>query len=196
MNLFRKKYRQYTDEALIGLLSKGSEPAFDELYHRYADRMQSYFYRLLYQDAELASDFCQNLFLKIFEKANAFNDSYKFSTWMYTIASNMVKNEYRRQSSSTSETFQKTISLKLEPQAPKNLDKEIFQRNLQNALNQLEEKHRLCFTLRYQEEKSVKEISTILACPAGTVKSRIHYALKKLSVELYQLNPNPKKQQQ
>lgn len=191
MKLFRKTYDKYSDEQLMHFLADGSEAAFDELYHRYAKKMHSYFYKLLYQDKELAADFCQNLFLKIFEKASTYNSSFKFSTWLYTIASNMVKNEYRRQQRPTPTLFiQKAQTSQVEPQGPKNLDQEIFDKQLQVAMNKLDEKHRLCFILRYQEEKSIKEISAILACPAGTIKSRIHYTLKKIAEDMKLLHPN------
>ena len=173
------------------LLTKGHEAAFDELYHRYAQKMHSYFYRVLYQDKELAADFCQTLFLKIFEKASTYNNSFKFSTWLYTVASNLVKNEYRRQEKPMPTLFiQKAQPPHVEPQGPKNLDQEIFDKHLQAALNKLDEKHRFCFILRYQEEKSIKEISEILACPSGTIKSRIHYTLKKIAEDLKLLHPN------
>jgi len=177
----------------MGFLVEGLEPAFDELYLRYAERMHAYFYKLLYQDNELAADFCQTLFLKIFEKASSYNSSYKLSTWIYTIASNMVKNKYRSAEKPIPTLFiQNTQGQIVEPQGPQNIDNEIFQNKLQQALNKLDDKHRICFILRYQEEKSIKEIATILACPSGTIKSRIHYTLKKLSEDLYQLNPNSK----
>jgi len=190
VKLFRKKYENYADEQLMHLLTQGSEVAFDELYKRYAHKMHSYFHKLLYQDNELAADFCQNLFLKVFEKANSYNNSYKFSTWLYTIASNMVKNEYRRQQNPTPTLFiQQSQTTHIDPQGPKNIDQEIFQKKLQTALNKLEDKHRLCFILRYQEEKTIKEISEILACPIGTIKSRIHYTMKKIAEDLKLLNP-------
>lgn len=197
MKLFRKKYNQYSDEQLIPLIAKGKEPAFDELYSRYADKMYAFFYKMLYQEPALAADFCQSLFMKIFEKAESFNSSYNGSTWIYTIASNMCKNEYRRN--------EKTAPIRyihqplpnpqlntVQPKGPIKLDAEIFQIKLQVALNKLEEKHRMSFILRYQEDKSIKEISAILSCPEGTIKSRIHYTLKKLAEELYLFNPNQK----
>ena len=73
------------------------------------------------------------------------------------------------------------------------MDNEIFNQHLQEAINKLDERHRLCFILRYQEEKSVAEISDVLGCPLGTVKSRVHYALKKLAIQLDQFNPKQKK---
>ena len=105
----------------------------------------------------------------------------------------MCKNEYRR-NSRAKPTIDLDDSLKkIEPRAPGLIDQEIFNQHLQSAINKLDDKHRLCFILRYQEEKTVTEISEVLNCPPGTVKSRLHYTLKKLAVQLDQFNPIQKK---
>ncbi len=70
--------------------------AFDELYERYSTRLLHYFYRMLGKETEKAQDFLQDLLLKIVEKPHLFDTRQRFSTWVYTIASNMCKNEYRR----------------------------------------------------------------------------------------------------
>ena len=194
MSLFRQKYNKLKDAKLILLISKGNEDAFNELYMRYSQRMYAYFYKMLYQDKELAADFTQTLFLKLFEKAKSYNDQFAFSTWIYTMASNMCKNEYRRQSRS-----EPMIKMPLQlfditqPKGPENLDSEIFQKHLQAAINELEPIHRQCFVLRYQDELSIKKIAEIVNCPVGTVKSRLYYSLKKLSDKLVDFKPNSQK---
>lgn len=191
MSLFQPKYNKLNDNKLISLISKGSEGAFNELYMRYSQRMYAYFYKMLYQDKELAADFTQNLFMKVFEKAGSFNADFAFSTWIYTMASNMCKNEYRRKSR-TEPIIQMPLQLFdiSNPKGPENLDLEIFNRHLQLAINELESKHKQCFILRYQDELSIKEISEILDCPEGTVKSRLFYSLKKLATKLADFKPN------
>jgi RNA polymerase sigma-70 factor (ECF subfamily) len=144
---------------------------------------------MLYQDEELAADFCQNLFLKVFEKAGTYNTQYKCSTWIYTMASNMCKNEYRRISRKKPTIYLEKFKKFSEPQAPKEIDNEIFQKQLQKEINKLDEKHKLCFILRYQDNKSIAEISELLSCPLGTVKSRLHNATKKIRRELFQFDP-------
>jgi len=182
-----------TDEQLMAHLQEGNESAFNELYSRYGNRMYGYFYRMLYQDKELAADFTQNLFLKIFEKAKSYNSDYNFSTWIYTIASNMCKNEYRRQSKPIPIRYlQQRLFEIIQPKGPRNVDQEIFRKHLQNALNELDDKQKQCFALRFQEDLSVKEISEIMDCPEGTIKSRLHYTLKKLSEKLVLFKPSQK----
>ncbi|MEM9847883.1 MAG: RNA polymerase sigma factor [Bacteroidota bacterium] len=180
--MIRKNYRKHTDEALMKSVVKGREAAFNELYRRYGDRMYRYFYRMLYQESALAHDFTQNLFLKIIERPDAFNPKYKFSTWFFTVAHNMCKNEYRRRSrlpdfQTLPEDFNATDStFKLEQEQEKAI--------LAQAINQLSPNHRDCFVLRYQQELEVKTISEILDCPEGTIKSRLFYASKKLAETL------------
>ena len=193
MPLFKKKYHKYTDEDLIGLVAKGDETAFDELYERYAQKLYHFFYKMLYQNKAIAADFTQTLFIKAFEKASYYDSTYKFSTWLYTLASNMCKNEYRR-ISRTTQTINLEESIKtVEPQAPITIDMALFNNDLQLAINRLDKKHRLVFVMRYQEHKSIKELSEILDCPQGTVKSRLHHALKKLSKDLERFRPYQKK---
>ena len=98
---------------------------------------------------------------------------------------NMIKNEYRSRDRQSKRVhmalhWQKDISLDFLHE----LDEDIRNRRLQNAIDSLDEKHRQCFLLRHQEGLSIKEVSVILQCPEGTVKSRLHYALKHLSVRL------------
>ena len=69
------------------------------------------------------------------------------------------------------------------------LDREVFQRSLKEAIEKLEEHHRLAFVLRYMEELSVKEIAEILELPEGTVKSRLFYATKKIMQALNEFTP-------
>ncbi len=185
---FGKKYNEYSDEQLMQLIGKGNDKAFAELYDRYSNKMHYYFYRMLYQNKEKADDFTQDLFMKLIEKANLFDSNRKLSTWLYTIAANMCKNEYRRKErnivSSQLPPYADEFFLADETVITEVLDKKLFQEHLQNAIEGLDEIHQQCFVLRYQEELSVKEISEILNCPEGTVKSRIHYSLKKLAQKL------------
>src|SRR5690606_3276565 len=76
-------------------MANGKEKAFNEIYNRYSKPLFLFFYRRLYQENNKAQDFLQDLFLKLIEKAATFDSSKKFSTWIYTIAYNMCKNEYR-----------------------------------------------------------------------------------------------------
>ena len=185
MKRFSKKYQNLSDEQLVALSAKGRDAAFRELYQRYASKMYHYFLRMLAYQRELAEDFTQDLFLKIIENPGAFDTKRKFSTWFYTLASNMVKNEYRRKGR---QVHMVTLEGDLKAYSPdyllKQLDEPVLKKYLALAIQSLDQHHRSCFLLRYDSQLTIPEISEILNCPTGTVKSRLHYALKKLSSKL------------
>lgn len=162
-------------------IAQRNERAFAELYDRYSPRMYRFFFRMFWRDGAKAEDFTQELFLKIIEKPHLFDPKRNFRTWLYTMASNLCKNEYRR-------TAQPNGILEApvlwEEPLPEVLDQEIFESCLRNSISQLSESHRQCFVLRYQEELSVLEIAEIVGCPEGTVKSRLYHALRQVSSQM------------
>lgn len=177
-----KKPSQRTDEELMRMLQRGQQRAFDELYHRYSQVMFAFFWRKLNENQALAEDFTQQLFLKLVEKVQMFDPTRSLRTWLYTLAGNMVKNEYRRRSRHRPEMLDQLPEPILNTQhILAHLDQQFWQTQLQHALAQLDPKHRRCFELRYLEELSIKEISVLVQCPEGTVKSRLFYAIKKLA---------------
>ncbi|WMX15645.1 MULTISPECIES: RNA polymerase sigma factor [unclassified Aureispira] len=186
---FKTNYQQLKDEALMQRIVKGQSKAFDELYHRYYEKMYYYFFRMLGQNAAKAQDFVQDMFVKLIEQPEAFDSNRKFSTWIYTIASNMCKNEYRRKSNRFSNLDDCETIPSRGQTIPLQLDQKIFNKHLELAIEQLKPKHKICFILRYQEELSIQQISQVLDCPEGTVKSRLHHALKQLSKQLAIFNP-------
>ncbi|WNJ20891.1 RNA polymerase sigma factor [Pontibacter sp. G13] len=191
MRRSKAPYPVYTDEDLMRCIAQGQEQAFDQLYQRYSGRMLNYFYRMLNHQEDVAHDFLQELFIRIIEKPHLYDPTKKFSTWLYAIASNMVKNEYRRRDvrkimSNHGDMAHLTVS---ELMDELRIDRETFEGVLQNELTRLSENHREVFVLRFQEGMSIREISQIMTCSEGTVKSRIFYALKKLANSLKAFDP-------
>ncbi len=176
-------------------IQRGDTSAFDELYHRYSRRLLLYFFRELGGDEEKAQDFLQEIFLKVIEKHALFDTERNFSTWIFTVAYNMCKNEYRRQSTRARvESITETDEVLLMPedeshQAEEKLDQGAFQKALYSELEKFEDGQRSAFLLRYQQNLSIKEISEVLACPEGTVKSRLFHTTRKLARKLKAFNP-------
>lgn len=186
----KKSYHNHSDEDLMRLVAKGNELAFSELYDRYSGKMHSYFYKMLYQDVDLADDFTQELFLKVVEKPHLFDPERRFSTWIYTVAGNMCKNEYRKNSRHPmTNQIPEMANTECFEYLPDPIDRDFFEHQLKSAVNQLEDTHKQCFILRYQEGMSVKEISDIMEIPEGTVKSRLYYSMKKLAGKLQVFHP-------
>ena len=175
-------YQNHTDELLLPEIADGATAAFNELYSRYGQKMFSYFFRMLWKDKELAEDHTQELFLKIIKHARDFEATKSLSTWIYSIAHNMCKNEYRKK-----ETRMKHASIKNNEQAEskeKSIDLQKFRVAITRCVSQLSEEKKSLFILRFQEHLSVPEISRILAVPEGTIKSRIFYLLKDMTEDL------------
>lgn len=166
------------------LIVSGDQGAFSQLYLRYKDRMYYYFYRMLGNSSEQANDFLQELFLKLIEKPESYNPDFSFTTWLYSVANNMCKNEYRkrnvRQEYQEFEALQPKLDFVNESTIePEQLIEKIFE-----TLNDLGKEHQSAFLLRYREGFSIKEVAEILELPEGTVKSRLFYAKKQLSEKL------------
>lgn len=182
MGLFRKLYQANSDEELMELISRENATAFDELYKRYGQKMFSYFFRMLWKNKELAEDCVQELFVKIFRNAAGYDSSKQFSTWMYSMASNMCKNEYRQAEMKNSKlrVIQPALSA-----APLNPDMKRFKEAVHSSVQELPEEKKLLYVLRFQENLSVPQISEIMNMAEGTIKSRLFYLMKEMKEKLH-----------
>ncbi|MGH1363154.1 MAG: RNA polymerase sigma factor [Calditrichia bacterium] len=180
---------QLSDEQLMERVKAIRDtPAFEELYGRYSKRLLIYFLRMLGGDEAKAQDFLQDLFIKIIEKRHQYQDGAKFSSWLYTIAGNMCKNEYRslkvrriidREANPDSYTTE-DVRTKIES----SLDGLKLQTKVLRKLEDFDVYQRSAFLLRFQEQLSIREISTIMNCAEGTTKSRLFYVTRKLAKAL------------
>lgn len=181
-----------TDEELMFHISKGEALAFDELYFRYSKRLLGYFIRMLNFDREVAQDALQDLFLKIAEHPEKFDRSRSFKTWVFSTASNTCKNYYRHQQvvkeAGEEITYHEQNEIDLNHYQAR-FDAKQFRKMLEEILNELPVEKKEVFILKYQEEKSIKEIAEIQNCPEGSVKSRLHHTLKVLEEKLKMFNP-------
>ncbi len=190
MRIFHS-YKQDTDEELMRWVSRNNAKAFEELYTRYARRIQGFFIRMLGYDIAKAEDFTQELFLKVYESRGAYEEGRTFSSWAFSMAYNLCKNEYRHQEvveNHEQELIYNSDATE-EPTFEKIYDQAVFENQLSISLSKLSGDQLAAFTLRYNEELSVQEIARVLNCPEGTVKSRLHYALRSLSQSLSMYNP-------
>lgn len=187
-----KDYQVLADNEIMKLVAKKDSQAFSVLYDRYSELLVNYFYKMLWQDREKAEDFMQDFFSKLIEKPRLYDTSRNFKTWMYSVANNMCKNEYRKQAvrSNTANSIDDGIQVKdFNTDIVKKTDENTFSERLEKELNQLEESQKMTFVLRYYEDMQIKEIAKTLNCSEGTVKSRLFYTLKKLSNSLKEFSP-------
>ena len=164
----------------------GDSRAFDELVRRYDQRLLNFVYRTI-GDRERGEDLVQETFVRVDRHLHRFDQSKKFSTWIYTIASNLAKNELRNRSRNPLVLFQ-TLKKNwdadhrpLEWEDTQYKPDALFRKRhlraqVEKAVSQLPEHHRVVFVLREMEGKTYEEIADITNCNLGTVKSRLNRA--------------------
>lgn len=181
-----------SDEDLMSAISKGDKRAFDELYSRYSGALMGYFMRMLWKDREKAEDFVHDLFAKIIRKPELFDASRNFKTWVFSVANNMCKNEYKKQEvrKNTSNGLDSSYAV---GDQNANVLTEVhegqFQSEFLSSLAGLDDKHSEVFKMRHMDGLSIKEIADVLNISDGTVKSRLFYATKYLAQSLEHYNP-------
>jgi RNA polymerase sigma-70 factor (ECF subfamily) len=192
MGLFRSTdYANATDEQLMQLVCKKDCYAFELLYERYSKLLLRYFFSMLNYDEDKAQDFLQDLFVKLLEKPDYFNPQMNFRTWIFCLAANMCKNEFRKISGRyyVSEDHVPEFGNPYQQETYDSLDEALLKQSLEESIKQLGYKHKSVFVMRFQEEMSIREISNIMNISEGTVKSRLYYALKKMEKLMPEFNP-------
>ena len=177
---------ELSDEELVTAHLEGRPGAFQDLYNRYRDRLVHFITRKT-GDSDRAQDLVQEAFIRVTRHLHRFDTSKKFSTWIYTIASNLSKNELRNRSRSPLVLFQRLTSNWDDDHRPLQFEdfsmrpddlyrKRYLRRLVEDLVKELPEHHRLVFRLRELEGKSYEEIAEITGVNLGTVKSRLHRA--------------------
>ena len=177
---------ELTDEQLIKKFQNGDIGAFNQIVHRYKDRLINFIYRFV-NDIDKSEDLTQDTFLKLYTHKDSYKEIAKFSTWLYTIAANLAKTELRkikrRKTFSISDLSKDDREFVISSEAIGPDDKNInstFEKNIQIALERLSVDFKTIIILRDIQELSYDEISKIMRLPIGTVKSRINRGRLKL----------------
>jgi RNA polymerase sigma-70 factor, ECF subfamily len=178
--IFRQRLGKKSDDELMQMLADGNSYALSELYARYSAKLLRYFFRMLWKDESKAEDFLHDLFLKLITNPRHYQKGRNFSTWIYSVANNMCKNEYRKQALRNEPGMPEIIALTINPK----VEEDEFLEVLDRALRSLDEDEKNLYALRYEVEMPLEQISVLLDCPVGTVKSRLFYLKKKLAGHL------------
>ena len=183
--------RALEDAELVTLYLNGQRFAFTEIADRYQERLLNFIYRTI-GDRDRAEDLVQETFVRVYRHLHRFDPTRKFSTWIYTIASNLAKNELRNRARNPLVLFH-TLKrnwdadhrpLEFEDNAYRPDDlyrKRRVREKVERAVTELPEHHRVVFVLRELEGKSYEEISEITGVTLGTVKSRLNRARNKFA---------------
>jgi RNA polymerase sigma-70 factor (ECF subfamily) len=176
---------ELSDEDVMERCAMGSEAAFRALVHRYRTRIMNLVCRFI-NDRDRAEEISQEVFLRVFRNRERYRKSGKFSTWIFTIAVNLTKNEIRSRV-----RHRGTFSLDamdedsggqgvtfpdLKPLPDDDLNAHEIGRKVAEALRKIPARYREAVVLRDVEGLSYEEVGQILRIPGGTVRSRINRA--------------------
>jgi RNA polymerase sigma-70 factor, ECF subfamily len=179
------------DAGLVERFRNGDTAAFEEIVHRYKDRVYNIVYRYL-GNHEDARDVAQEVFIRAFRGINGFRGHAKVYTWLYSIAANLSRNRLRDMQR---KGRSKGISLEaLQEEAPALADGHAATREtprssaqhrelhdgLRLCLDALPDSFRMAFVLRVHDELSYEDIAISVGVPQGTVKSRLNQARRRL----------------
>jgi len=179
---------QMDDEDLMAQFQAGSVEAFDILVSRYKDALSNYLYRFL-GDARESEDLLQETFMRVYRNRHSYRRIARFSTWLYTIAGNLARSEYRKRRRRRQQSLQSVNrdeeEYELEipddtfrPDVDANVS--ISESYVQDALREIPDDFREVVVLRDVQQLSYEEIAEITGLPMGTVKSRINRGRTKL----------------
>ncbi len=185
-----------SDEDLMARVAEDDERAFTELVGRFRARVSNLISRVL-NDRESSDDLAQEVFVRVFVHRRNYRTGSKFSTWVFTIAANLAKNEIRRRVrrrnwfslDALTEVFSDSIIQLADPTEGREqvLEREQLQGAVGQAIATVPEKYRLALVLRDIEGLSYEEIAEVLGVPGGTVRSRINRARSMLKRKLQPL---------
>ena len=177
-------------------LAAGHDAALNELMGRHAEKLFHYLVRCL-QDEDDAADLAQETFVKVYQSRRRFDPSQKFSTWLYAIANNLVKDRYRWRSrhpqvsldaasATTGDSFGNCLPAS---GASPNESVQVEERAaaVRRAVAALPDELRRPLILAEYEERSHAEIGQILGCSAKAVETRIYRARQHLRISLGKL---------
>lgn len=161
------------DFDLLQQIRGGSEIAFSRLVDKYKNRLFNLVVRMI-PVREEAEDVVQETFLRVFQHKNDFDPKYCFSTWIYTIALNLARNNLRRKKKVK---FLELFDLEETSEEPAvEPGRVALGPWIEKEIEKLPEKYKAAFLLREVDELPYEEIAEITGVPTGTVKSRVNRA--------------------
>lgn len=183
------KNHKLTDQMLVERVQAGDKHAFDLLVKRYQHKIIGLVGRYVNDHSE-ALDVSQEAFIKAYKALNNFRGESAFYTWLYRIAINTAKNYLVARSKRPPDNDLDYQDLEADPELrdletpENNMHRDEMFAVMNRVLEQLPEELRVALTLRELEGMSYDEISDVMGCPIGTVRSRIHRAREAIDNEL------------
>ena len=156
------------------------ERAYTAIIKKYQERLYWHIRRLVVSHDD-ANDVLQNVFIRVWNGLANFKEESQLYTWLYRIGTNesltFLESQKKRTAVSLSDV-ETGLSNKIK--ADKHFDPNRLEWKLQLAIQQLPEKQRVVFTLRYYDEMPYEEMSRVLETSEGALKASYHHAVKKV----------------
>lgn len=156
------------------------ERAYTGIIKKYQEKLYWHIRRMVVEHED-ANDVLQNMFIKVWKGLENFREDSQLYTWLYRIATNesltFIEQKKKRSSLSLSDV-ESGLSNSLK--ADKDFDPKKIEWKLQLAIQQLPEKQRVVFSLRYYDEMPYEEMSRVLETSEGALKASYHHAVKKI----------------
>ena len=189
------KSEHESDQRLVVRSQQGDKRAFDVLVLKYQQRIASIVSRYL-RDQDEVADVTQEAFIKAYRALANFRGDAQFYTWLYRIAINTAKNHLVAKSRrppntdkdiNDGEFSENSVVLETEDQPETLLARDQLQSVILAAVDDLQEDLRTALMLREFDGLSYEEIAEIMACPVGTVRSRIFRARETIEKKMAQM---------
>lgn len=182
--------RKFSDEDVMELFQGGYDEAFTEIVERYRDKIHNFIFRYTrnYLDCE---DIVQETFFRVYRSRHSYERIARFSTWLYTIANNLARSHYKKNSRLKTTSIFETDSNNQEyeidivdtEQTPDNdVNTSIMMEYVQKALSHIPVEFKDVIVMRDIQNLTYEEIIEITGLPMGTVKSRINRGRVRLQV--------------
>ena len=171
-----------SDTELLALFREPAtkEKAFTEIVKKYQQRLYWHIRRMLV-DHEDSNDVLQNVFIRVWNALAGFREDAQLYTWLYRIATNECLSFLEQQKRKAAVSLNDLeAGLRNKIRADKDFDPARLEWKLQLAIQQLPEKQRVVFMLRYYDEMPYEEMSRVLDTSAGALKASYHHAAKKI----------------
>ena len=177
-----------TDEELAAEFQQGTIEAFNLLVGRYKDALVNFVFRYVGNSDE-ADDIVQDTFVRVYKHIDQYKPVAKFSTWIYTIATNLARTQYQRKKkwglfafgNRDEDDDERGNEIRDVQLLPDDIaDSALLHEHIEDALKQLAQPFREVVILYEIEERSYEEICQITGLNIGTVKSRLNRGRTKL----------------
>jgi len=166
-----------SDEALVAMTLKGQSAAFEELIKRYERQIYSLTLKMM-GNQEDANDVAQEIFIKLYNALNKFDNERKFFSWMYKIALNVCYTAMKRR---PQENFSLDNIIDFAPLIPERdtqpetyFESQEIKTLVQTAISELPENFRVPVLLRYMHEMSYQQIADAMELPVSTIETRLY----------------------